>query len=149
LVKKIGQYSNEEFETIEQLIKVLAPMKTATRMMSGEKYVSASSVIIITNGLQDVYERMLKKKLFSNKIKKVVTDLHQGIITRLSNLESSTTLLISTFLDPRFKNVGFSTKLVAERAKTLITNVLSNFIESSSSVVTLSNVDTYRVIGTE
>jgi uncharacterized membrane protein len=149
LVKKIGQYSNEEFETIEQLIKVLAPMKTATRMMSGEKYVSASSVIIITNGLQDVYERMLKKKLFSNKIKKVVTDLHQGIITRLSNLESSTTLLISTFLDPRFKNVGFSTKLVAERAKTLITNVLSNFIESSSSVETLSNVDTYRVIGTE
>jgi hypothetical protein len=87
--------------------------------------------------------------MFSNKIKKVVTDLHQGIITRLSNLESSTTLLISTFLDPRFKNVGFSTKLVAERAKTLITNVLSNFIENSSSVETLSNVDTYRVIGTE
>jgi hypothetical protein len=125
-------------------------METVTRMMSGEKYVSASSVIIITNGLQDVYEQMLKKKKnVSNKIKKVVTDLHQGIITRLSNLESSTTLLISTFLDPRFKNVGFSTKLVAERAKTLITNVLSNFIENSSSVETLSNVDTYRVIGTE
>jgi hypothetical protein len=56
-------FSNEEFENIEQLIKVLAPMETATRMMSGEKYVSASSVIIITNGLQDVYEQMLQKNI--------------------------------------------------------------------------------------
>jgi hypothetical protein len=38
-------------------------METATRMMSGEKYVSASSVIIITNGLQDVYEQMLQKNI--------------------------------------------------------------------------------------
>jgi hypothetical protein len=57
-------FSNEEFETIEQSIKVLAPMETVTRMMSGEKYVPASSVIIITNGLQDVYEQMLKKIVF-------------------------------------------------------------------------------------
>jgi hypothetical protein len=63
-------FSNEEFETIEQLIKVLTPMETVTRMMSGEKYVSASSVIIITNGLQDVYEQMLKKNCFRTKLRK-------------------------------------------------------------------------------
>jgi hypothetical protein len=39
-------------------------MELATRMMSGEKYVFASTVIIIANGLQDVYEQMLKKIVF-------------------------------------------------------------------------------------
>jgi hypothetical protein len=107
-------------------------MELATRMMSGEKYVFASTVIIIANGLQDVYAQMLQKFCFRTKLRKWLQICIKELLH--SNLESSPTLLISTFLDPRFKNVGFSTKLVAERAKTLITNVLTNFIESSSSV---------------
>lgn len=107
-------------------------MKSATKLMSGEKYVTASSVIIIANGLQDVYLQMLQRNLYSEKTLELVERLHEGIVTRLSNLESNTTLLVSTFLDPRFKNVGFTENSSAERAKNLVTDFLCNSIEGKS-----------------
>lgn len=38
----------------------------------------------------------------------------------MADLEQSKYLIITTFLDPRFKNFGFSNDSVAERAKELV-----------------------------
>lgn len=50
-------------------------------------------------------------------------------LQRLGSLESSRTLTIATFLDPRFKNVGFSNESVANYTKKLVINLVANKIQ--------------------
>lgn len=45
-------------------------------------------------------------------------------------MENNTTLLISTFLDPRFKHTGFSFEIATDKAKTLVTDALVALIEN-------------------
>lgn len=99
----------------------------ATKAMSGERYVTLSAVIVITNCLQDVYSN-LQKQPFSAASKEVVNSIITGLNTQFKNLE----LLVSTFLDPRFKNVGFSSKSVADTAKEKLSNLLTNLIARNS-----------------
>ncbi|CAH1107425.1 unnamed protein product [Psylliodes chrysocephalus] len=84
--------------------------------MSGERYLTASSVILLTDGLLNVFET-LQKQDFMPEIQSVITTIIQGIKTRLGDLESSLSLTLATFLDLRFKNLGFSNNQVPERAK--------------------------------
>jgi hypothetical protein len=119
--------TNDEFDKLNEMVAILSPMEASTRSMSGEKYVTLSSVIIINNCLQDVYTN-LQKQSFSATSKEVLNSIITGLNTRLKNLESSTTLLVSTFLDPRYKNVGFSSDAAANMAKEKVSNLLANFI---------------------
>lgn len=135
---------NIEFETISQLIKILAPLESATKTMSGEKYVTLSSVIIISNGLEKIYTRLIEQSVeqFSDPIKEVLNDINQNIKLRFRNQEASNTLLVSTFLDPRYKNVGFSGEQISEKARNLVTNLLTNQIETrKEEEITISTVN--------
>ncbi|CAH1106935.1 unnamed protein product [Psylliodes chrysocephalus] len=123
--------SNQEFDYVTELIEILAPMESTTVVMSAEKYVALSSVIIITNGLRDLYKDMSKKS-FSPLSESVLQNIIIGIDTRFKNLESSSTLLLSTFLDPRFKLVGFSAESFVEKAKNLATNALTPIVEQKT-----------------
>jgi hypothetical protein len=88
---------------VRELVAIFAPIEMATRAMSAEKCVVLSSVIIMKNCFQDVYLN-LQKQNFSETSQQMIEQILNGLNTRLKNLESSTTLLVSTFLDPRFKN---------------------------------------------
>lgn len=59
-------------------------------------------------------------------------------------MESNSLLLLSTFLDPRFKNVGFSSQTSDERAKALAINALAVLIEEKDSKTekTISEIET-------
>lgn len=85
------------------IFAVFAPIEMTTRAMSAEKCVVLFSVIIMKICLQDVYLN-LQKQNFSETSQQMIEQILNGLNTRLKNLESSTTLLVSTFLDPRFKN---------------------------------------------
>ncbi|CAH1100846.1 unnamed protein product [Psylliodes chrysocephalus] len=135
--------TNNDFEDLSQLVNILKPLESATKLMSGEKYVTLSSVIIISNGLEKIYSRLVSKielstVELSDKTKTVVVNIFKSIQHRLKNLEMSSTLMVSTFLDPRFKNIGFSSEHVSEKAKTLVTNLLTSFIERHSQETTVS-----------
>nr|CAI5817744.1 unnamed protein product [Callosobruchus analis] len=94
----------EGWAFLRQLRKCLKPMEEITKIISGQKYVTLSSVIILTKGLENIYRGMDKESVME--------------------VENSKTLLVFTFIDPRFKNVGFSCARVAERAKQLVISLV-------------------------
>lgn len=135
----------EEWQLLKELKKVLQPMESVTKIMSGQNYVSISSVIILSQGLEDVYVEILKSDM-SLLAQNVASQLLTGIRQKLGALENSKTLLVSTFLDPRFKNVDFSCNSVAERAKKMIENLVSHkIIETTAPIVASSSFTTATV----
>lgn len=107
-------------------------MEQLTTSMSSENQVTLSSVIMIANGLHDLYKQMVKN-IHSQLAGEVINKIRNGIDTRFRNMESNSLLLLSTFLDPRFKNLGFSSQTSDERAKTLAINALTELLEEKNS----------------
>lgn len=134
--------SNQEFEYVGELLNILAPLESVTVLMSAEKHVTLSSVIIITNSIRDLYKEMNNKTegLISDLSKSVIQKILSGIEMRFKNLENSSTLLLSTLLDPRFKHIGFSQESVSERAVALARNTLTAFIQNEESENRTSNL---------
>lgn len=103
---------------------MLRPCEKVTREMSGQKYVSGSSVIPITvgltNALQEIatetYRQENNISIFPDEVEMCRQDLLSEINSRFQNLERSRTLTISTFLDPRYK-LYFQNATVAENTK--------------------------------
>ncbi|XP_060855409.1 E3 SUMO-protein ligase ZBED1-like [Metopolophium dirhodum] len=98
----------EDWTILQDLIKILKPFAEATKAISGQKYMTASLVIVIVQGLYKVCNSLIKinlsprallvaKKLLSNM------DARDGF----KNCEKSMTLSKCTFLDPRFKHLPF------------------------------------------
>ncbi|KAJ8923077.1 hypothetical protein NQ315_001629 [Exocentrus adspersus] len=126
----------EEWQLLGDIKKILEPMESVTKMMSSQDYVCISSIIILTEGLERVYKEM-QKRITSTLPGNVILEFLKGIQIRLGDLEISETLLVSTFLDPRFKNVGFSNETVAQAAKKIVENLVYNKINET--VMSLSS----------
>lgn len=54
--------TSEEWTVVKELIQILQPFEEATKAVSGEKYMTASIIIIISEGLQNVCNEMLEKE---------------------------------------------------------------------------------------
>lgn len=121
-----------DFDKLEQLIKIFTPLKSLTKTMIEERYVTLSSLIVITNELTKIYTHLSDNPLSSESVesRQIIEALNQGIEIRFKDLENNDILLISSFLDPRYKNVGFSNEDVEQKARNLVTNLLTNLIDA-------------------
>lgn len=128
---KISVIFVEEWRLLADIKKVLEPLEIITKEMSGEKYISLSCVIILTKGLQEMLEELKNEELFA-MTQTMVLKMLTSIKERLGGLENNNTLLVSTFLDPRFKNIGFSSDLIAEKTKKLVINLVSHKIQQKT-----------------
>ncbi|KAB0790275.1 hypothetical protein PPYR_04880 [Photinus pyralis] len=137
--------SMEEWDFLKELIIVLRPLEEITKTMSGENYLTGSLVIILTDGLTDVY-RDLCDKQFKDMSKSIIKAVLHGIITRLGDLEGSNSLTLTTFLDPRFKNVAFSNDSVTDRVKhLLISSLTANIKKNAPPLMNEENKDNGRI----
>jgi len=98
----------EDWIILQELIKILKPFEEATKAISGQKYMTASLVIVIVQGLYKVCNNLLKINLSTRALvvaKKLLAnmDARDGF----KNCEKSMTLSKCTFLDPRFKHLPF------------------------------------------
>ncbi|GBN05903.1 hypothetical protein AVEN_129984-1 [Araneus ventricosus] len=95
-----------EWKTLQLLCKALKPFEDATTMASGENYATASLIIIIVNGLNDVCSKLLNSTdiLQDNMLKNTIEKLQQSLLNRLGDVENNNILAKATFLDPRFKD---------------------------------------------
>ncbi|KAL4105171.1 hypothetical protein QTP88_020443 [Uroleucon formosanum] len=98
----------EDWTILQDLIKILKPFEEATKAISGQKYMTASLVIVIVQGLYKVCNNLLKINLSPRALlvaKKLISnmDAREGF----KNCEKSMTLSKCTFLDPRFKHLPF------------------------------------------
>ncbi|XP_072400422.1 E3 SUMO-protein ligase ZBED1-like [Diabrotica undecimpunctata] len=144
----------EEWAFIKELIIILKPFYDITELISAEKYVTLSLVIVITNGLKNVCN-MLSSNQFSNDIsKRVIEKLIESITFRLGDLESSITLIVSTFLDPRFKNVCFIKPGTFDKAKEIVIglvaqNILANSTSNEDVMMEVESANTSRTLESE
>ncbi|KAJ8923089.1 hypothetical protein NQ315_001641 [Exocentrus adspersus] len=135
--------TEEEWQLLKDIKVVLEPMDSATKIMSEQNYICISSIIILTEGLERVYKDMEKREL-STLALDVVREFLKGVQIRFGDLEMSETLLISTFLDPRFKNVGFSSDAVAEAARKTVENlVYDKMVEMKSTPLSLDPIEVH------
>ncbi|XP_031345607.1 zinc finger BED domain-containing protein 1-like [Photinus pyralis] len=115
--------SDEDFQIVEELIQILDPIESVTKVTN--KNITLSLIIVLSNSLLDHYNSLKKETSFSSEIEPVVTKLVDHLNERFWNLESVHTLLISTLLDPRFKHIGFSDHTFVHKAKLLVEDNLN------------------------
>lgn len=107
----------EELEVLTELLELLKPFENATKIVSGEKYVTASKVIPI------IFEIKSKLQEHIPRTSECVA-LKQGLISqfdqRFKSKEHVSLLAQTTILDPRFKKVPFQDRVACSRAQQMI-----------------------------
>lgn len=93
-----------ELSVIEECLQLLKPFELATRDISGEKYISGSLVIPLSNCIK----KSLGKVSVTNELAQNLQDqLNQQIEKRFAPQEKNAILGAATMLDPRFKKIHF------------------------------------------
>ena len=89
-----------------QLIKVLAPFESATRLMSADQNVSLSFVVPVMEGLA---RGVIVNDDDNEAISEVKTILREQLTNRfeLDSLDADSLPVLASLLDPRFKNTQF------------------------------------------
>ena len=90
----------EDWQMLEELIDLLAPVESATRILCGQKYSTVSMIIPIIKGLLSYLTTM---QLNSQGVFKFRACLVKYLNERFKSIESTEILMIATMLDPRFK----------------------------------------------
>ncbi|XP_063931343.1 zinc finger BED domain-containing protein 4-like [Zophobas morio] len=108
-----------ELAIIDECLKLLGPFEDATKNISGEKYVSGSLVIPMTNCIKTSLHRINVSNPFAKNLKK---ELEAQIEKKLDPLETNILLSIATIVDPRFKRLHFSSARNVANAITIIKN---------------------------
>lgn len=91
LLDKVPNVLNpNEWTVIKEFCKVLQPFKEATRAVSDEQYITASMVIVIAQGLQDVCQQ-LKHEDYSQQTKDLINGMkdrqHWGNLKKYDTIE--------------------------------------------------------------
>lgn len=123
----------DEWRITKELSIVLRPFEEATKAVSGGKYMTASMVIVLSQGLKNVCQE-LEKQNYQPRVNDVLNKLLSGMNDRdrWGNIINSKTLVRCTFLDPRFKNVPF-TESHLQIIKNDITELITAIITSTRS----------------
>lgn len=131
--KELPVLTVDEWKIIKELCLALKPFDDASKTLSGDKYCTTALVIPICSGLQNIYLKLLNQRRFSEVVNDVVQLFHSGLQQRLGNVERSNTLSTSTFLDPKFKQIAFSDKVIAESTKNRLTELIAKKIREETS----------------
>lgn len=96
---------SDEWAILKDCISVLKPIEALTTELSGEKYITISTIIPLIRGLQHAINNRTPMTTLGKKLQE---DLQDVISRRFASIEASKVCAKATFLDPRFKNLGFS-----------------------------------------
>ncbi|CAH1106578.1 unnamed protein product [Psylliodes chrysocephalus] len=120
--------TGEEWQLVKELGRILRPFERTTRVVSGELYMSASIIIVLTNGLLNFCEKLLKNIELLDLSKTIVKKLHDSLQERNNNIGYTNTLALCVFLDPHFKMYPFKNADAAENSRKGIIASLSVII---------------------
>ncbi|KAL7723973.1 hypothetical protein ACLKA6_017964 [Drosophila palustris] len=96
--------SGKELELLKAIITILRPLEEATKIISGDKYCTASMVIPIVNILKQKLQNLNGNTPEANEVKEF---LLLEIDRRMGPMEQVSILAMATMLDPRFKKLHF------------------------------------------
>lgn len=107
---------------------ILKPFEEATCSMSGEKYITGSSVIIMSRCLKEACQKLIDRTDLLAHASNTVLLLKSGLNERFRLIEQSGTFALTTFLDPRFKVQGFADKSEAMKTKERVRKLVAAVI---------------------
>ncbi|CAH0402531.1 unnamed protein product [Chilo suppressalis] len=127
--RNIPTISAEDWTLFKRLCQVLQPFEEITASMSGEKYITGSSVIVVTRCLKEACQRLINRgdDLLPDVLDTVLL-LKSGLEERFRLIETSGTFALCTFMDPRFKMQGFSDQSEATRTKEKVRKLVAALI---------------------
>lgn len=115
--------TKEEWDICREIIEIITPFETFLKSLHEEKYLTSSLAIILSKGLETMLKE-LSQQSFHEVTTTVLKKCIEETVDRFSSLYNNNILLISTFLDPRFKDVIFEAN-VKEHLKQTISNIVS------------------------
>lgn len=123
---------------------MLRPFEEATKAVGGDKYMTASIVIVLSQGLKNVCDELLKQN-YDPRVNDVLKKLLSGMQDkdRWGNIENSKTLVRCTFLDPQFKNVPFTESHLQQTKNDIIeltTSIISNTSDNEEQPIGISTL---------
>ena len=114
-------------QMMTDVMAILKSLESITREMSGEMYVSASKMIILSKGLQ-----RLTPTTFTGISGRLAERLIFNMRKRFQGMEANMKLAAATLLDPRLKEIAFSDPNAAERAKDHIVAELAHLLQTTT-----------------
>ena len=122
-----------EWSILEELVEILQPLEEATRELSAEKTVSCSKVIPLLNAIlcelrKHIYdddetqipETQDNHNVKSKESQKVLAEIIDSCNRRWVNYEDDDIYAVSTLLDPRFKEIPFTSRALNRAKKSLL-----------------------------
>ena len=122
-----------EWSILEELVEILQPLEEATRELSAEKTVSCSKVIPLLNAIlcklrKHIYdddetqipETQDNHNVKSKESQEVLAEIIDSCNRRWVNYEDDDIYAVSTLLDPRFKEIPFTSRALNRAKKSLL-----------------------------
>ncbi|KAK7175602.1 hypothetical protein R3I93_002511 [Phoxinus phoxinus] len=111
----------DEWDMIKDVCEILKPFEEVTVEISGERFVTASKVILIARDLQKVVQRLRGAVFKHAPVLSMMCSLAEEMQNRFHNIEQVRLLSEATLLDPRFKQRAFRDPAAADEAAKSIT----------------------------
>lgn len=122
----------DDIEILSKCCDLLRPFKSVTEIMSAEKHVTVSQIIVLANLLKKKCEAFTKDSNIPQTVMQMAMRFATDISTRFRNVEDHKLFAVSTLVDPRFKAYGFpdEKKSSVDNAKKYLTNIAAKSITS-------------------
>ena len=117
----------EEWKIINDLIKVFKPADDMTTIISSQSYPTFSIVIPLDRGLQYSLRKISTDTEVGSALK---LNMLKAINRRFGEFETSKIVARTTFLDPRFKKLGFGNVENANTAEKCVLEELKQMFAS-------------------
>lgn len=130
--------SANEWKIVEDCVQILKPAEDMTTILSAEKYPTLSLVIPLFRGFQFTLKQVTPSTEIGISLKLNLLDV---VTRRLGGYESNKIVAKATFLDPRFKKIGFGTEDNASNAQKWVTEELLQNVSTTNLTIASSTVE--------
>lgn len=103
----LNNITNNEWNILDHLCKLLKIFYDITNEISCEKFVSISKVLIFSKAMSDYVLVYCNDQSMPYEINSVANILHTKLKQRFNQFDDNDVVIQSTLLDPRFKKQGF------------------------------------------
>ncbi|KAK7162496.1 hypothetical protein R3I93_006724 [Phoxinus phoxinus] len=128
----VDPLTQEEWEVVEEVCRVLEPFEQVTVEISGESYVTASKMILLCKGLQRITaNRQREANVTTGQVIELMDTLCSSMDRKFHKMEYNHVLSETAALDPRFKKLAFSDARAIDEALQRITSAAGRDSPSS------------------
>nr|XP_055050305.1 E3 SUMO-protein ligase ZBED1-like [Misgurnus anguillicaudatus] len=130
----VDPLTQEEWEVVEEVCKVLEPFEQVTVEISGESYVTASKMIVLCKGLQRITANRQREAnaTTTRQVIELMEFLCSSMDRKFHRMEYNHVLSETAALDPRFKKLAFSDARAINEALKRITSAAGRDSPSKS-----------------